>query len=176
MEWIEKLSRDDLIKLVRVYAKNWLAHDGCWFLAAEERYGLETAIELDTKSWERFAVTEARRIMKEFEIPSNGGLEALKRALELRLYAAINRQEIETPNNDTMIFHMVECRVQKTRQEKGLPDFPCKPVGLVEFSNFARTVDERVHTRCITCPPDPIKNSYCSWEFTIEPQAGPNPR
>ena len=109
--------------------------------------------------------------MKEFEIPSNGGLEALKRALELRLYAAINRQEIETPNN-TLIIHMVECRVQKTRREKGLPDFPCKPVGLVEFSNFAHTVDKRIHTRCINCPPDPARDSSCSWEFTIDSRAG----
>ena len=30
---IDELSRADLLKLVRLYAKNWLAHDGCWFLA-----------------------------------------------------------------------------------------------------------------------------------------------
>jgi hypothetical protein len=172
MDWIENLSREDLIRLVRVYAKNWLAHDGCWFLAAEERYGLETAMELDAKSWERFAVAEARRIMKEFELPANGGLEALRRAFQFRLYAAINRQEIETTNDHTLVFHMLECRVQKTRREKGLPDFPCKPVGTVEFSNFARTVDKRIETRCIACPPDPVKGSYCSWEFTIGSEQG----
>jgi hypothetical protein len=165
--WLEELSREDLIRLVRVYAKNWLAHDGCWFLAAEERYGLNVAIELDAKSWERFAVVEARRIMKEFEIPANGGLKALKRALGLRLYAAINLQEIETPDDNTLIFCMDECRVQNARREKGLPIFPCKPVGTVEFSTFARTVDERIHTRCLNCPPDPIRGSYCSWEFTV---------
>jgi hypothetical protein len=171
MDWIEELSREDLIKLVRVYARNWLAHDGCWFLAAEEQYGLETAMQLDAKSWERFAVAEARRIMKEFEIPANGGLAALKRALQLRLYAAINRQEIEIPNNNTMIFRMLECRVQQARREKGLPAFPCKPVGIVEFSNFARTVDERIHTRWINCPPDPGSSSSCSWEFSIDSRA-----
>jgi hypothetical protein len=171
MDWIEELSREDLMRLVRMYARNWLAHDGCWFLAAEERYGLDAAMELDAKSWERFAVSEAKRIMKEFNIPANGGLEALKRALRLRLYAAINRQEIETPNDNTLVFHMVECRVQTTRREKGLPDFPCKPVGLVEFSTFASTVDGRIQTRCLHCPPDPVKGSYCSWEFTIGPSA-----
>jgi hypothetical protein len=55
--------------------------------------------ELDAKSWERFAVAEAKRIMKEFEIPPNGGLRALEKALQLRLYAAINRQEIEWVND-----------------------------------------------------------------------------
>jgi Family of unknown function (DUF6125) len=52
-----------------VYAKNWLAHDGYWFQATEAILGLDTAIDLDTKAWHRFTVAEARRIMKEFNIP-----------------------------------------------------------------------------------------------------------
>ncbi len=44
MPELDDLSRDDLIALLDVYAKNWLAHDGSWFLAAEEKCGLETAI------------------------------------------------------------------------------------------------------------------------------------
>jgi hypothetical protein len=164
---IDRMSRTELITLVRVYAKNWLAHDGCWFLAAEERYGMDAAIDLDTKSWDRFAVAEARRIMREFGIAPNGGLVALRRALRYRLYAAINLQKIETPDAATMVLRMLDCRVQTARKEKGLPDFPCKPVGLVEFGNFARTIDERIRTRCLCCPPDPVGQSYCSWEFTI---------
>jgi hypothetical protein len=165
----EDLPREDLIKIIRMYARNWLAHDGCWFLAAEEQYGLEKAIELDARSWERFAPAEARRIMREFGIPPNGGLEALEKALQLRLYAAVNRQEITFRDKDTLVFRMLECRVQKTRKEKGLPDFPCKAVGMVEFSRFAETVDARISTRCIGCPPDPVTDSYCTWEFGLSP-------
>lgn len=174
MEKIENLSRDDLLKLIDVYAKNWLAHDGCWFLAAEEQYGMDTAMELDTKSWERFAVSEARRIMKAFDIPADGGLEALEKAFSYRLYAAINKQEIEWVNDKTMIFRMIECRVQKTRRQKGLPDFPCKSVGIVEFTQFAKTVDARIRTRCIACPPDKAEGFYCGWEFTLDTSGGEN--
>jgi hypothetical protein len=168
MNHIEKLSRDELRKLIQVYAKNWLAHDGCWFLAAEEKYGMEAAIDLDAKSWERFAVAEAKRIMKEFAIPPHGGLPALEKALQFRLYAAINRQEIEWVNSNKMIFKMLECRVQKTRREKNLPDFPCKSVGMVEFSQFAKAVDPRIKTKCIACPPEPVGDFYCGWEFIID--------
>ena len=168
MEKITELTREDLLKLIEVYAKNWLAHDGCWFLAAEEKYGMDTAMELDTKSWERFAVSEARRIMKAFDIPPNGGLKALEKAFQYRLYAAINIQKIEWPDDNTMIFKMIECRVQKARRQKNLADFPCKPVGMVEFSQFARTVDPRIRTKCIACPPDKVTDFYCAWEFTLE--------
>lgn len=167
MQQFENLSREELLKIIEMYAKSWLAHDGCWFLAAEEKLGMDTAIELDIRSWERFAVAEAQRILKTFDIPANGGLKTLEKALTYRLYAAINRQKIQWQNADTLIFRMVDCRVQQARRRKGLPDFPCKSVGIVEFSQFARTVDPRIQTRCIACPPDPVSDFYCAWEFTI---------
>ncbi len=168
MASIEKLTREELLKLLRVYAKNWLAHDGCWFLAAEEAFGIETAMELDKQSWNRFAVSEAQRIMNAFEIPPNGGLHALQKAFEFRLYAAINRQQIEWIDKKSLIFKMVECWVQKARRQKNLPEFPCKSVGLIEFEQFAKTVDSRIKTECISCPPDPVEDCYCAWKFVLE--------
>ena len=56
---------------------------------------VETAIELDKRSWERFAAVEASRIMKTFGIPRNGGLQALEQAFRYRLYAPMNVQQVE---------------------------------------------------------------------------------
>jgi hypothetical protein len=170
IEQIADLPKEQLLKLIEVYAKNWLAHDGCWFLAVEERYDLETAIELDKRSWERFAAVEAKRIMETFDISQNGGLKALEQAFRYRLYAPMNIQKVEWPDDDTLIFRMVTCRVQGARRRKGLPDFPCKPVGIVEFSTFARTVDGRIETRCLGCPPDQTEGFLCGWEFKLKHQ------
>jgi hypothetical protein len=167
LKTLEDLSKAELLKLVDVYSKNWLAHDGCWFLAAEETHGVEAAIELDTRSWERFAVAEAKRIMKQFDIPPDGGLRALEKAFQYRLYAAINRQQVQWVDEKTMEFRMLECRVQQTRRQKGLPSFPCKSVGMVEFTQFARTVDPHISTRCLGCPPDRTEGYACAWEFRV---------
>ncbi len=165
----EAMSREDLLRALEMFAKNWLAHDGCWFLAAEERFGLETAIELDAASWKRFAAAEARRIMSTFNIPADGGLEALEQALGLRLYAVINKQHAEwSEDRRRLRFFMDLCRVQETRRRKGLPDFPCKSVGAVEFETFAATIDPRIRTTCLHCPPDAHPEQYCGWEFSME--------
>jgi hypothetical protein len=168
IDQIANLPKEELLKLIEVYARNWLAHDGCWFLAAEEKYGLDTAIELDKRSWERFAAIEAQRIMKAFQIPENGGLKSLEKAFGYRLYAPLNVQKAEWPDTERLVFRMMTCRVQDARRRKGLPDFPCKPVGIVEFSTFAKTVDERIETRCLGCPPDPVKDFMCGWEFRLK--------
>ncbi len=170
---LDSLPRAELLKLLDVYAKNWLAHDGSWFLALEERFGLETAIEMDIRAWERFSVAEARRIMQAFGIPPGGGLKALEKALGYRLYARVNEQTTVWTEGGALEFRMVECRVQAARRRKGLPDFPCKPVGLVEYSQFARTVDPRIRTECLACPPDPVGEAYCAWCFTLAEEDRP---
>jgi len=168
MNKFEQMSREDLLKAVEMFAKNWLAHDGCWFLAAEERLGMETAIELDARSWKGFAAAEARRIMATFNISPGGGLHALEQALSLRLYAVINSQHTEwSDDRQRLRFFMDVCRVQEARRRKGLPDFPCKSVGMVEFETFATTIDSRIRATCLRCPPEAGGDQCCGWEFTI---------
>ncbi|MHB1654686.1 MAG: DUF6125 family protein [Desulfitobacteriaceae bacterium] len=163
------LSRDEALELLTDLAKRWLAHDGLWFQSIEKTRGMDEAIHHDTEAWRKFTVIEAKRIMEFIGLPENGGLDSLERALNFRLYAFINQQEILRPNERTLILHMNDCRVQTARQRKGLADFPCKPVGEVEYSLFASSIDSRITTRCLCCPPDQHPTDYfCGWEFTLE--------
>ena len=64
---------------------------------------------------------------------------------------------------------MKGCRVQEARRRKGLPDFPCKSVGIVEFGEFAKAVDERITVECLQCPPDELgTGEFCKWSFKIK--------
>ncbi|NLA27718.1 MAG: hypothetical protein GX878_10040 [Firmicutes bacterium] len=164
-----QLTKEQLHELLIDFAKRWLAHDGLWFQAVEKAHGMEEAIKLDAAAWERFTVLEAKRIMGFLDLESGGGLEALKKALGFRLYSFVNVQEILEPEKGVLIFRMNDCRVQSARKRKNMPDFPCKPVGLVEYGGFARTIDPRIETKCIACPPDPHPEEYyCAWEFRIQ--------
>jgi len=168
MKAFDYLSKEDLKKMLSNFAKNWLAHDGLWFQAVENAYGQEQAIALDIEAWKRFSPIEAKRIKTFLNLPEKGGLEALEKALNLRLYAILNEQRSERVG-ERLRFYMVDCRVQSARKRKGLDDFPCKPVGIVEYSTFAETIDPRIQTRCLTCPPDPHSDDfYCGWEFWVE--------
>ncbi len=167
---VKDLSRETLEGMLVDFAKNWLAHDGLWFQAVENHEDMETAIALDKQAWEKFTVIEARRIMARHNIPENGGLEGLKKALGFRLYAFLNEQEIRNETEHSFEFFMTSCRVQTARERKGMDLFPCKSVGVVEYAGFARTIDSRIETACICCPPDPEagKGSYCGWRFTLK--------
>lgn len=168
MSDLNELSREQLIGMLDDFAKNWLAHDGLWFQAVEKEYGMDAAIACDTEAWRRFTVIEAKRIMKRHGIAENSGLTGLKKALGYRLYSRLNEQEIIEETAGSFVFRMNVCRVQEARKRHGLPDFPCKSVGIVEYTEFARTIDPRISTACIACPPDPHPEEfYCAWKFTM---------
>jgi hypothetical protein len=155
-------------------AKNWLAHDGLWFLAVESQYGMEKAIELDKEAWITFTQIEAKRIMRRQGIKPGGGIPALQRALQFRLYARINEQSLITVDEKTLRFEMNDCRVQSARKRKGMDDFPCKPVGIAEYAYFAHTIDPRIRTNVISCPPDSHPEEFfCAWLFSLEEEPIP---
>ncbi len=164
----EDLTHEQALDLLEYFAKRWLAHDGLWFQSIERERGMEEAIHHDIEAWRKFTVIEAKRIQEFLKLPPQGGLEALERALNFRLYAFLNQQSIERPDANTLIFKMTDCRVQSARKRKNMPPFPCKPVGEVEYSLFATTIDSRISTRCLACPPDQVPDEfYCGWEFTL---------
>ena len=150
-------------------AKNWIAMDGLWFQAVEQEYGMDAAVAMDRKIWKQYAGIEARRIKERLGLPERGGLDALEIAFKNRLFTHVNEPEILHPDEKTLVVTMKTCRVQAARGRKGMPLFPCRSVGLVEFPVFARTIDARVVTECLSCPPETQPGTpYCSWKFTLE--------
>ena len=165
---LNDMNKDELIRIIVDDAKNWLAHDGLWFQAVEKRYGIDVAIDADIEAWRYFTVIEAKRIMERLAMKPGGGIPALVECLKHRLYARLNLQDVIEQSENRVVFRMLDCRVQSARKRKGLDDFPCKNVGIIEYSEFAKAVDPRIQTRCIACPPDRHPDTYwCAWEFTL---------
>ncbi|MFH1157056.1 MAG: DUF6125 family protein [Pseudomonadota bacterium] len=168
--FLADLSRETLVDLLEKMGVNWLANDGIWFQAVEHQYGMNDAKRCNDSCWTRYSPFEAKRIKELLGLPDQGGIPALKKALAFRMYALINRQSIEDVDDNTIIFRMNDCRVQAARKRKGLPDYPCKSVGLVEYPYFAAAIDSRIITECVGCPPDHHPETwFCAWKFTLKP-------
>jgi len=163
-----RLVQEDVSQALTDAAKNWVAMEGLWFQAVEQACGMDTALALDRGVWGQFAVIEARRIKERLAMPEKGGLDALEIAFKNRLVSLLNKLEIFRPDENTLIVTTKTCRVQAARTRKGMAQFPCRSVGMVEFPVFARTIDARIMTTCLSCPPETLPGTpYCSWKFTL---------
>ena len=96
----ESLSRDQLLELIAIYSKNWLAMDGVWFQSVERKYGMDEAMYHDVEAWRRFTVTEARRIKKFLGLPERPAWRAWSQALQYRFYANLSRYELSSKTAD----------------------------------------------------------------------------
>lgn len=162
------LSREKLLALMDSVSANWLVNDGVWFQAVEFNHGMNDAKRCNDSAWAQFSPFEAWTIKKFLNMPAHPGLEGLKKALGFRVYANINIQSIVDDGPESFIFQMNDCRVQSARKRKGLDDYPCKSAGLVEYTYFARSIDDRIQTECVGCPPDSHPDDwFCAWRFFI---------
>lgn len=160
-------TKEELIQIIEIYSKNWLAMDGVWFQSIEEKSGMDEAMYHDAEAWRRFTVIEAKRIKEFLQLEERAGLDGLAKALGLRFYANINEDKIEIEGN-TLTYTSVNCRVQCARERKGMPFHPCKSVGIIEYSGFSKVIDERITCECISCYPDITDSSCCcKWKFTL---------
>lgn len=167
-EKLAEMSREQLIELIEMYSKNWLAMDGVWFQSVEKKLGMDEAMVHDCNIWRIFTKIEAQKIKKFLNLPEKAGLDGLKEALQLRLYANINDDKIVIEGN-TLTYSTLTCRVQHARESKGMELHPCKSVGIIEYGLFAKEIDSRFETECVSCYPDITDTTcHCAWKFTLK--------
>lgn len=168
---LDSLSREELLELVDIYAKNWLALDGVWFQSVEQAEGMDAAMFHDARAWEHYTSIEARRIKQFLRLSEHPGLEGLEKALALRFYGRLNQDDCAYVDGK-LIYTMQKCRVQTARERKGMPFHPCKRVGVVEYEGFARAIDSRIACECLSCYPEVTDTSCaCKWAFSLKDDA-----
>ncbi len=163
------ISDQKIDELKEAVAVNWLANDGVWFQSVEFEHSMYDAKRCNDSAWGQFSPLEAWSIKRFLGLDEKPGLEGLKKALQFRLYASINKQSIVEETANSFVFQMNDCRVQSARKRKGLDDYPCKSGGIVEYRSFAESIDSRIKTECLSCPPDEHPDAYyCAWKFFME--------
>lgn len=167
-EYLLTMPKETQIKLMKGIANNWVANDGIWFQEVEFTNGMVDAKRCNDTCWAHFSPFEARSIKHCLKISDMPGLAGLKTALKFRLYAMNNPFSIVDEGPNSFLYYMNACQVQAARKRKGLDDYPCNSAGIVEYSYFAATIDPRITTTCISCPPDEHPDDwYCAWRFDL---------
>lgn len=167
-EGIAALGRERLTGLLKALSVSWLAADGVWFRAVEDARGMHDAKRVNDTCWSRLARYEAARAKSLLGLPSAGDLADLRAALEMRLVANINAWEFVEETETSVIYRILECRVQSSRARQGLAPYPCLSGGSVEYTAFAAGINPAIRVTCVSCPPDvTMPDCACAWRFSL---------
>lgn len=166
-EAIRSLSKEKLLELIELDAKNGVALDGVWFQSVEHKLGMDEAMEHDKNAWNNFCPVEARRIKQFLDLDEHPGLDGLAKCLPFHVVHRANTCEVIQEEN-RIVCRVINCRVQTARKRKGMEYHPCKFAAIYEYASFAQAVDDRIECRCLSCYPDITDETCsCSWEFTL---------
>ncbi|MEE8565884.1 MAG: DUF6125 family protein, partial [Candidatus Thermoplasmatota archaeon] len=161
---ISDIPREKIPDFIFMHLRNMWSIDGLYFLGIEEKYGTKVATEIDKDVWKIMGKIEARRLKNLFDIKDNN-LSSLVKCLKLSGWALdLEDKEIIKKDNRVIISNSV-CRIQNTRIQKNLSEFPCKKVRWGFLKSFAKEINPNIEVVCKSCPPDKHDdNIWCEWE------------
>ena len=164
---LQKLSKQDLLSLVEICRRNWRATDGFWFMAVEERWGTEQAIEIDEMVWGELGKRAAYRLHKAFKLEKK--IRGLVKALKFDPGYLYFEYSVEQSSENKAILQVTSCLAQKRRLEIGKGVFDCRGVEMAYLTNFARFFDPRIKVYCEFCPPERyFPDLWCEWHFHLQ--------
>lgn len=166
---LETLPRETLIKLVKMYSRNWQTLDGLWFSNVEAACGLDTAVKIDLQNWGKQAAIEAKRIKAALGI-DYGGIPAILAVLSYMSWQLTSPLfECHSQGPTRAVISYRQCAVQEGRARLNKPPFPCRQMKLTLLGSIARVAEPRARVRCLACPPDaPHPEGWCRWELSMD--------
>jgi len=174
---LEDLSKDALIRLVKVAGKNVVGQDGIWHTLVKEKYGFDAAAELLKEVWTKDhsmgIVHDMRRLLPAFKIEGND-IAAMIKYLQLTPAVGIMtwEHEIEILNKNHAIFTVTYCpsiiRFEKLGDEK-TAKLVCVDIDVPWLQAVANQFNPRIKTRPLSPLPRKCSSDVpCKWELKLE--------
>ena len=162
------MEKEKLVDLLFMQMRNLWAVDGLYFLGIEDEFGTESATRIDRKVWEVVGKIEARRLKEVLGLKAHD-VPAVIEVLRASSWSLDLEGKEIILGKDRALLRNKDCRVQNTRKNKGLDEFPCKHVRWGYLKSFAKEINEKMVVECNVCPPDEHRDDlWCEWEFKLK--------
>jgi hypothetical protein len=134
-------------QVAEYFHRSYQAVDGLWFMKVEEKYGFDTALQIDKEVWKVMPKIQARMIKSMLKI--DAGEAALRKSLETKLALEGFKFKVEQGENGFRI-RVSNCPWHNLIVKSGREEFS-ETVGIaicgVEYSVWASEFDENVQFR-----------------------------
>ena len=119
-----------------IYA--FLRLDGAWFLASAEKFGVETATELDVNAWESFSERLGKKIAMTLKLRGEFN-EEFPIVMKIQSTIMNAKTEIVSVSENRVVLRTLDCEVWKMVSKKWTSETaPCYKVTKASISGLLR--------------------------------------
>ncbi|MFC1894087.1 DUF6125 family protein [Chloroflexota bacterium] len=166
---LENCSVENLIALLKTYAKMYVAMDAFWYLSIMDEFGNDKALEHDLRAWDRMYKRELDWLkgalgIRQRDVPS------LLRILSATPWFIHRKYDIDLRGNNYGVLTIAECPTLLALEEEGAGRERgiCEVFHVAYFSKCARYFNPDMETKALKLPPRVSPNDICCrWEFKI---------
>jgi len=172
-EWetqLEELSKAELIELVRLYSRLFLAVDGFWYLAVKEIIDEDTATACDFWVWDRYTPYEIKRLMQ-FRKLEGTDLAAFATSFRLSPWFSNLTYRLTQEGEKMLTLTVLECPTLQALQREGAgrENTICWQVDPEIFQKYIQFFNPKGKANPIELPPRTSGSGICCrWQFVIE--------
>lgn len=167
---LERLSKTELIRLLRLYAQLFLALDGFWYLAVKEIVDEETATACDLWVWDKYSRYEFKRTMPLRNITGND-LEAFAAVFGFSPWTSNLNYTFTFEGKNKLTFTVRECPTLAAlkREGTGRENTFCQQVEPHLFQTIIQSFNPKGKAIPLELPPATGgDNICCRWQFALE--------
>jgi len=167
---LEALSKTELVELVGLYSRLFLAVDGFWYLAVKELVSEDMATACDLWVWDRYSPYELKRLIQLRSIKGND-LKAFAKCFGFSTWFSNLAYEFTEEAVNKLTLTVLECPTLQAleREGTGRENTICRQVDPKLFQMYIQSFNPRGKAVPIELPPRMSGASVCCrWEFIIE--------
>jgi hypothetical protein len=159
------LELEDLLELTKY---SFLRLDGAWFMASVEKFGVETATELDVRAWEMFSERLGKKVASMTNLKGKFS-QMVPKLIKIQHTLMNMNSEIEVISEDKIIHRVLDCEVWRMVQKVWPQEaIPCHKVTLASIRGLLKGAfpeNEFIleHKKKI-----PLGDSFCEVEISVK--------
>lgn len=168
----DKLSKETLLKLLKMYSQYMFRLDGFWYLAVMEKCGNDVAFDCDVKVWERLQPYETKAVSSLLNIQGNDVVTVMK-FMQASLWTLVSYSDyvIDIKNNDHAVVTYRNCPILHAmeREGTGREKLICQEMEPKMFGIIAHHFNPKIKIIGLKVPPrTDYKDVCCQWQYKLD--------
>ncbi|MHA1270119.1 MAG: DUF6125 family protein [Candidatus Helarchaeota archaeon] len=128
-------------KLLRFFMDNVLNIYNIWFSEVEKQFGLDNAIQISLKVWNKFAKIDGKKISEIFQIPGKD-LDEILKLIDIISYLTLAKIEFKKIDENSAYITFSSCywhKIIERTSKKRLKPLKCNEICIGAYSSFVET-------------------------------------